>query len=629
MRLTLTAPTLRRVGVPDLEVRDADPVTSLEWINHYEEPGDFIDEGAIPRALSRAILNSYAGEEPEPSASTLITDWADVSDAILRIEEFISLVGRNGGCPLAEAEVGQAKKAMLQRGRAPLWHAQKGGMVRSGFRVPDSLKLIAATLLATPSTLGGDATPRHTNHSWPDWSNSDLSLLMHAALSVSSKDWSEVKEHAALAAHDLGVHGSIPHSAVLFTRTGHWSKYARLWREADGWRSSSEVKGGVCRTRLVYGMPTFHNLYMRPVSLDVKSRLVNKWPHVFHHTGPENDRISMLTQLEHASRWWRGRVGSFRPNWLEQDFSGYDLHVPEDHQRAISELLYAPVFQDWGRDVDAYNDTITLPVLAPRLRPNDGGYLYKRRGQTMSGSIFTTTDGCIFSLAIFIDAIAAGYGWTVNEAWNNFNEGAIPCGAWGDDVLFIVHRSRFDEQRYLRVITDLGHEAKLVEGRTLLMTWHGDDGSYNLASRCLMGTLFREHGTLDPDIELLGFWSRFRAARGNPYWRTAVHLTTRDNWLSPWGRNWDALDEYVTSPGFLTKLATKLRANPSLAGRLLESLTRGERDPRIAQSMAPLLASHFPMDLLSEDVNALEAKATAQSLQYWVRQNVLTHEGRV
>uniref|UniRef100_A0A2V0RMG2 RdRp n=1 Tax=viral metagenome TaxID=1070528 RepID=A0A2V0RMG2_9ZZZZ len=511
-----------------------------------------------------------------------------------------------------------------------MWHVQKGGMWYEGFEPPPALGIICDFVRDELTPYRHlKPTPRGTNHGWPDLSSSDLSLLMHASIAASSRNWEEVKDNAAECSVILGQREVGPFS-FLFTRTGPNKKPVNFWEtDGDSYRVAGHTISTFCRTRLVHGLSTWYNLYQRGPSTDVKGRLVTGLPSreynalnlTFEHRGADFDRNSLMTIMERVTNWWKGK-GPFRLTLKEQDFSGYDLHVAWEYQMMVNERLYSHVFREWGLDSASYVEQSTIGVVGPPIRPGSVGYVYPRKGQTMSGSIFTTTDGCLIALSVAVSAISAGYGISESEGWKWYLDGAFGLLAWGDDVLMVLNEAQFDVDAYLARVAELGFKVTFSSGHTFLMVWHGRTRSFNLAGRSAMQTLFREHGTLDRDIALLGFVARFTASQGDPLWQDAIMAATESNWLGQWAQRFSYAQRYVQEPAFIARVQRALKADVKQASRLLSSLTRGERDPSINLRMAPFLSKVFDTKLMFASSTLMDESRGAPP-KHWARRLLL------
>ena len=482
---------------------------------------------------------------------------------------------------LRGAETEQIEKVVLQRGRAPLWYHLDGGYHYRCDRVAESYRCIGdrvRKMMPLAQAEPVDASfPSNTQHGYPDYENTERSLLLHGAMAAAPSVEMSL-DRARRAAEWLGTPIPEP-SSIVFSRTGFNRKPIRLWKP-DGPRIVSESgrTSVICKTRVVWGYMAFLNGRLITPAEHLKTALTMAFPEMLTRKGPDNDCRLFFAQIEKARSFWTKRLGrSVTFSIYEEDKSGFDQHVSYESQLALLDEVYSTA---GPKAVADYRLSLHLPVVTPGLVNPDGLRMHTKRGMTTSGIRTTANpDGNTHSLAIRGDGILRSYSGqfdSIDDVWTASDEGAFPCLNLGDDALHAHVDGLFDPAEYEEAAREIGHVLTFVpDGRTFLMNWlESEDTWFALASRCFMQTLFREHGVESRTIELLGAGARWERCLRHPLVERAYDTTVRGTWMERF-----SLGELIStynSPRFQAQVQLELaRLGGKRSRDFLLSLTSG------------------------------------------------------
>lgn len=406
-----------------------------------------------------------------------------------------------------EAELDNAKKIVLLSGQSGSGHVEVNGMVNIGGIVPNSIDVVGKLLLSSLDRrdYGALTTARGTNHGWPTYlpGNSNLSsvdMLYHINMgNILMREYQgDLSEFEAFIKTKTGV--PEPLSATMFfrkmpmgKRTDHFqlTKFGPVYTES--------TTGFFPRSRQVFGVPLFINSALR-LSANILKKSYRSYPNLFHTT-PDNT-LKFLRNYAHFE-------------WFSEDISGYDKSVSYSLQMAVADAVYSRYMTD--AELRLYKNSQSLGVLSPPLRSGDDGFLYRRQGQTVSGSIWTDKDGSVFNLMRIFDGIEAATGWSPQEVARKFNVDWT-CLVFGDDCVVGFRKDlSFSVEKYLDRSLELGFKTDFLPGIVFLMnvfdieknSWHG------VGARALDKSFNKEYVVTDPVVAAFGDGMRWARIKGH------------------------------------------------------------------------------------------------------------------
>uniref|UniRef100_A0A2V0RJ16 RNA-directed RNA polymerase n=1 Tax=viral metagenome TaxID=1070528 RepID=A0A2V0RJ16_9ZZZZ len=438
---------------------------------------------------------------------------------------------------------------------------------------------------------------KNTNHGSPTWNNSNDDLLFHIRLGLMFRSRRMTFDDCRAYLAKLGVPVDLGTVATLFRRAGPNRKPVTTWNMFTG-TPDFTTKGLYCRSRHVYGLPTWMNVLMRPLASEAKS-LMYGLPRHFHQ------RPETIAAMRGSSYM------------LSDDISGFDLSVSFEHQKRLAKYMYVPMMKrvdpNAGYWKDIYEQLQTgVYIIAPpsqgmRLSvqtdrtafyPSTTGRIVPRHGITASGSVLTITDGSFINLTRMVYAMCRSVPkWrdmslshAIDSVLDSFKSRDVEAYLQGDDVLMAgeVFRS-LSEERWVEASEQFGFGTTISSDPIFLMQAIDRKRrySYRLTSRFLQNMFFRERPKSGEFIERLSFATNLSQVVLHPHGRTML------NYLDPLikerfaGLGWVQLIDALQS-GILAQQAQKEGGAASFMNWLL-SVTHGEIDDATRPEILSLL----------------------------------------
>lgn len=432
-----------------------------------------------------------------------------------------SIKKSNAETGLIEAEHDNAKKSMLLTSSTGSKHIEVAGLVNNSDSFPESIKLLSeyfplskSDRLQTPISL---TTTRGTNHGWPTFmpgsdSRNSVDLLVHIELAKILMDQfnGDLIPFEEYVRKLTGVPEPMA-SSMFFRRqpTSKWTYEFALTTSGPLFRSASQ--GKFCRQRQVFGVPLFINTALRSLAQYV--RTVYKRHPTFNHTTPTNTLNYLRTFKDFT--------------FFSEDLSGYDKSVSVGCQKALLDSFYGIVASDAERAL--YSSLSTLSVLSPPLTSDSNAFLYRREGQTISGSIFTDKDGSLINFGRIADCVAAANNWSLGKTRRQFGRDWM-CLILGDDCVIGYRKSLdFDRTRYNDKSNSLGFKTEAFEGAVFLMNYFdiANNKWFGIASRALDRTFNKEYAVDDAVIDLFGTYNRLVRVVDSPFGDDVIESVIR------------------------------------------------------------------------------------------------------
>lgn len=452
--------------------------------------------------------------EDLPRGSSFVRDEGELRQRVAEARTLAAMfeVARH---PWAKAEYAQAKKACLQRGGAPGWWFDAGGMVvAEGGDMDEAIDAICDTLLATPNTEAVSLATRykqHTNHGYPDYGDSDLSYVFHALWGATARDesgelrWDEFAANGEAFAGAMGQ-GDTPFSSVEFSRSGALAKPVPAYDlSGDTPEQIAELQGACARKREVLGNASGGNMAAKPDVDRLKDR-AKQIPQIYHPGGPEA-----------VGRRVAARAGVGTVLWSD-DVEKYDKHVRPNHLARFRLRLHGRISKGWADFKAHWGD---MPLLTPPITGGAEAWLYTRRGGIASGTIDTSLDGTLVNLARVVTCVAAATKRRPREVW-------AARGTWwdcwiqGDDTMLDLPKHA-DLGLYVAKSIELGYPCKLEDFAVFLMHAYDRQGNFSpLAARVYQQTVFNEYGGECMEVELLAFIARTERFWGRSPWQRDI-----------------------------------------------------------------------------------------------------------
>lgn len=500
--------------------------------------------------LARFFKSALEVTEPTISGSMFLSKPADLSwlnNQLMILERKLERSGFETG--LIAAEMDNLKKSILLTSAPPSKHIEVNGLFNNSPMYPESIKLLKdyfplshSDRMATPVDL---TTARGTNHGWPTFmsgadSRNSVDLLVHLKLASILMDEcsGDLDMFAEMVRKRSGV--SEPLASSMFFRrqpTNKWSVEFNL--TSTGPRFRGATKGKFCRQRQVFGVPLFINSALRPMANYI--RAVYKRQANFNHKTPD-DTLAFLQSFKGFT-------------FFSEDLSGYDKSVSVGCQQALRDYYYSQCSSQ--AELNLYTSLSYIPVLAPPLTSTDQAFLYKREGQTISGSIFTDKDGTLINFARIANCIAAATGWSLGRTRREFNK-LWTCLVLGDDCVIGYSDSvKFDRDSYNAESSRLGFKTEAFEGAVFLMNYFSlsTNSWFGIASRGLDRTFNKEYAVDDPVVDLFGTYNRVHRLENHPLGGHIIDLVCSRPAAQRAGiSNYDDLRRLANSPGTLAYL---------------------------------------------------------------------------
>lgn len=411
-------------------------------------------------------------------------------------------------------ELDNISKITLLTGTSGSAHVTTEPFVRRHSDLPESIPHVSAMILGKMDPLAklSLTTARGTNHGWPTYvpgksKYNSVDLIVHVRLGelLLNKFEGDVDALTSYIRENTGVQE--PLSSTLFFRKMPMRKRTDHYRiTTSGPMYDSSSFGMYSRERKVFGMPLFMNSAMREGAMKTKTAY-KKFPN-FDHTTPE----ATLRFMSHFPTF----------NWVYEDISNYDGSVSFDLQMSVAESLYSKFLS--GPELNVYKRMQSMPILSPPLTTGHQGFLYRREGQTVSGSIWTDKDGTIFNIMRIVDCVVAATGRRLQDVVDGMNRWWT-CLVFGDDcVIGYEELVPFNFPAYLDRSKELGFTTESARGAVFLMnalepqtqSYHG------ILARALDKTFNKEYPVTHPAIGLFGDASRWIRLVKHPAWTEAI-----------------------------------------------------------------------------------------------------------
>jgi hypothetical protein len=495
---------------------------------------------------------------PLPKGSSFCEDDTDLTYRLQQARALADMFDASpANQPWAATEYEQARKATLQSGAMPHWHARPTGLVTVGTDVGrEGFAAVRRKLEAVwPTDAPIPRYKRGTQHSFPDYLTTDTSLVLHALIARAARDFPDATRISEKIARIFDEPQPISNQA--YQRAGPIGKAQDIMSVSLGrvavWGTAASVAP---RRRPVNGAPAFLNMMQLPSIAPLKVAITKSG--ALYNRGPGD-------VAQRARAFWLRARGK----WWSDDLSSFDQSVSDEHQRAMIELVYRPLLGDWFAEFNLA--TKDLPLISGPLDSDDAAFIYHKKGQTASGDVKTAIDGGVINGHRIYESMAAGLGCTVREA--EATEGT----AWiffcqGDDTLFSVADGvPFNIDAYVARSESLGFKTKLQDGAVFLM--HHIDYERGvavaLASRVFQQTVFNEYGGEAPEMELASYVARASRATKNPWYKGIERLIFEQHearW--PWPvRTLEDATLRLATPEVQERLAFLTKAKPRLASR--------------------------------------------------------------
>jgi len=496
---------------------------------------------------------------------------------------------------LSRTEHEQALKSCIQRGGIWGWDIRPEGIGMSGGEdMAEGYKAILS-LLGHPDFSTEPrvptALPTNTNCGWPVFRPGKLPKVA-CALAVASVNGDparadEMRGRLGRWAKDFG--SPQEDCSIQFSRTGQTNKAIPCYKPdpSGGWIvTNGTVTGAGPRRRAVNGVSSADN-YLLIKGAKRIMRWLRTSP-VFNHT----NHVATMSRLRTA----RARIGK-SAILVDDDISAFDLSVRGSQQQALQRIILSDLFgADWAH---AWLQTQWLPLLSPPIFPEGNATLYRKLkgGETTSGMITTSTDGCLHNLACFLICYSHAVKQPIETTVTQIKSEELCLLIWGDDTAFVTDSRRFSLSRYSERAAELGYTRKpraSTSSATFLARFYDviNNVSYPIMARVLQNTMLREHPSPGPAMEMLGLYFRwhFLGANAHPLADYAWHLLQRDpgSALKRFGiATREQLGQVIERQDILSTAKTELLS----AGRGAQSwATQNRTDPERDPATAALLA---------------------------------------
>lgn len=525
----------RRIGVPEVEFVSLNQVHPL--------PSGLIIPEVGPHTF-RYFSSRIQTVIPEPKGSIFTRSWDDVDYAIDKLNNLKLRLEANSTLSQGarEAELDNLKKAVLEMGHSGSGHISLSMSRDENVGMPGISHFfdwLLRTCGPVPSDYVLDTTVvKGTSHGWPSYvsgadSLNDVDLLAHTWLAggliQTGGDFSEFEKLV----RSKVVSPKEPMSALMYFRTGPMNKHQEHFELMDdALLLTGTSKGVFCRARQVAGVPTCINIALRPASVRVKTMLRRNYS--FKHGAASftketvnevNSKISRAVSVAGSvyalleSMGIKSNISPDEPfdlTWKSEDISGYDASVDYRMQMDLADFGYSKVLSPV--ELTMYKQLQELPILAPPITRGAQGFLYHRKGRTISGSIFTTNDGTILNVGRIAYGISCAYAIDIKDVW------ALKGVLWdtlvlGDDCSnCYVNLTPSRLLAYLSASRSLGFKTDLFDGVVFLMTSYGSGEiePQGILSRAVSKTFFRERPSSSALVDLLGLHARWSRCLDHP-----------------------------------------------------------------------------------------------------------------
>lgn len=507
---------------------------------------------SVRPSLHHYFKSVLTPREPSFTGSILLEQY-DGFDKLIswskRYQEVISNSGLEQG--LVEAELDNVTKITLLTGNSGSNHIEPDGFITDHeVDIPTLIpvsRLLMSLMDDDRSTLVL-TTARGTNHGWPTnipGSSPINSVDMIAHIKMSSQLMDKFDGDLDAYADHIKTQSGIPEpmGASMFFRSQPTSKPTHIYGLTNlGPEYKYSEYGKWCRLRQVFGVPLFINTSLRPAAQQLK-RAYRSLPN-FYHTTPENT-LRFLREFKEFT-------------WFSEDISGYDKSVSYDLQIKVADHLYSQFMS--AQELTLYKRTLTLGVLGPPMKTGDEGFMYNRKGQTMSGSIFTDKDGSLFNFIRICECVVAATGWTPDAVISKLNIEWAPL-VFGDDcVIGYGPHVSFSREKYRERSLELGFKTEAMEGVVFLMNYYNTKENYyhGILARAMDKTVNKEYVTLDPILTAFGDGARWSRMQAHPLVKSAFERIQGIGWYNKIGvRSIHDLQNIMTDPTVSAYLVTQ------------------------------------------------------------------------
>jgi len=364
--------------------------------------------------------------------------------------------------------------------------------------------------------------------------------------------------------------------------------------------ATKESIGESPRLRAVYGGPGLDNLSLRFVTNTLKLCLTQMR---IYKTTSESD-------IYHSLRALSSKIPD--PNFISLDFSGFDqsvnMYVIKTFIRAIKPVL--DLFPAWRGHLETH---FCRPTLAAPYFAGDTHFWLKNKGSLLSGSNMTSLFNWVINGVLNIAGYVKSQRVSPTQAFSDLGV-KFDFVALGDDNGGLYSGPVGSE--VADAISTFGFKTTGQAGLVFLMRYYDFDRgcNYNLVSRALSQTFWRERAPKGPIIESFGLMSRMIRTQNHPlhsylleqventsgFKRLYQAISSELGYTRPC--SWSNFSSLVSSEVFADAFMLSL----SKGGRVdvrnyLMGLARGETDP--SSIVSTLLQSAPFLALTGRDIS--------------------------